>query len=68
MATHRKLFNESELIKIDTTKCVVLASGGPLMDVLCIEGDNALCRIHDEDKTEHLFPIACLCTLIPYQP
>ena len=63
---HREEFNEADLVKIDTSKCVVLASGGPLMDVLSVDDGEALCRWTDEEGKINAarFNTACLRRLI----
>ena len=58
------------MLQLETSNPVVLASGGPLMRVVCVEGDNALCGWRGEDGRQErfLFPIPCLRSLIPYRP
>ncbi len=52
----------NNLVKIDENVWnVVLASGGPLMKIICIEGENALC---EWDGGRAIFPTACLRRLI----
>lgn len=43
MKFHQRAFDPAELKKVDASGCVVLNSGGPLMQLECIEGDNAVC-------------------------
>lgn len=61
MGIHRKTFSDDELVRIDTSNCVVLNSGGPLMQLICIEGDNALVSW---DGERALLPVACLSKLV----
>lgn len=68
---HHRQCKLGDLTKIDETIwCYVLASGGPLMRVVCIEGDRALCEFHDsQDRNRRLYtPVACLRRLVPVTP
>ena len=63
MERHTGSFNRSDLVKVDESRCVILGSGGPLMDLICIEGENALCEFWDEDrksKVQMMFLTVCL--------
>ena len=73
---YRETFHESELVKVDESEFVVLASGGPLMDVLSVEDGKALCEWFDQDETNPggkyklnrgQFPVVCLRSLVPYK-
>ena len=58
-------FDDSDLIKLDTSDCVILNCGGPLLNLECFEGDNAIVSWDDEGKTmRRQLPIACLSRLV----
>lgn len=72
------------VIRISAPDMVMLSSGGPLMKVECVEGDQALCSwlayethygddgsiTYQDEPIEQrkLFPIICLRKLVPYYP
>lgn len=60
-------FNISDLEIVDESRSVVIASGGPIMDVVCVEGERMLCEWVDNDgeKQQCLFPIVVLRRMIP---
>jgi hypothetical protein len=58
-----ELFNPEELRKVDSEYCVVLASGGPLLKIICIEGDNAVVQVFDTGD-RHILPKSCLRKLV----
>jgi len=60
-------FDESALKLVSDKYNIVLNSGGPLMKIVTIEGDNALCSWNEgtAKDTIGLFPIACLSKLAP---
>lgn len=41
----------SGLVKVEYRRPCVLASGGPMMDVECVEGDYAVCRWWNDRDT-----------------
>lgn len=52
------VFNKNELTKLDERDYVILASGGPLMQILCeFDDGTALCDWPDGTA---IFPLACL--------
>ena len=60
---HQAAFKESELVKVPEPKQpVVLVSGGPVMDLVALEGENGVCEWEDNDNEQHrrLFPLVCL--------
>ena len=62
---YRDSFPASELERVDESAHVILASGGPLMKLVCFEGDSALCEWSDGDKTRRkLFPLVGLRQLM----
>ena len=74
----RRTFHQCDLVKVDTSEMVIHATGGPLMTVECIEGENAVCswEVWPPDWSpsnpvkgyEHrrLFPLRDLRRLTPY--
>ena len=62
----RKVFNVSELTPVNESNFVILASGGPLMEIESLENDKALCKWTDNEKIARaVFPIKCLRKLVP---
>jgi uncharacterized protein YodC (DUF2158 family) len=68
---NRDSFDVSDLEVVEMTGAtVVLASGGPLMKVECVEGDKAICSWEDEGGlvARRLLPRACLRSPAPPRP
>lgn len=61
---HAGRFDPADLSPVpDWPAPVVLASGGPVMNLVCVEGDNALCEwwgAGGRTLQRHLFPAASL--------
>jgi uncharacterized protein YodC (DUF2158 family) len=67
MGLHREEFDSDDLVKVDESNLVILASGGPLMRLVCIEGENALCHWEEGDvRRQSLFPLATLRRLVKF--
>jgi uncharacterized protein YodC (DUF2158 family) len=65
MEINRDSFDASELVKLNDDEHVILASGGPLMRIVCTEGDNVLCEWADNEKRrQKLFPAGVLRRLM----
>lgn len=61
----RRQFNAGDLTLIEETGHeVVLASGGPIMVLVAIEGDNGLCAMRHDKSKMNLFPLVCLRRLL----
>ena len=61
MEFQRDSFDPSELVKLNDDDYVILASGGPLLKVVCVEGDNLLCEWSENEKRrQKLFPAGAL--------
>lgn len=60
-------FVAADLVKVpDPARPVVLKSGGPIMSILTVEGDRALCEWAGDGETQRgLFPLACLYEVRP---
>lgn len=54
--------SSEDLIKVDLRDYVVLNSGGPLLKLECIEGDNA---VVSWEEGRRIIPVACLSRLVP---
>lgn len=67
MTLRRGKFNADDLQPVDTSRIVILNSGGPLLTVECVEGNNAICTWKN-DNGQHagraMFPVACLSRLV----
>jgi uncharacterized protein YodC (DUF2158 family) len=63
-------FKLDDLVKVDSSNLVVLASGGPLMTVVATEGHNCLCEWEGDDGTtqRHLFHYWVLRRMILFHP
>jgi uncharacterized protein YodC (DUF2158 family) len=61
-------FLMTDLVKVDTSRSVVLNSGGPLMDVLSVKDGITLCEWKtDAGKVARgRFDVRCLSRLVPY--
>lgn len=60
-----RLFKSHELVKIDTSRQVIFASGGPIMEAVATEGNKVLCEWnHDGVRERHLFPVTSLRRLV----
>lgn len=66
----RGAFDPHDLEKVDDSRTVTLASGGPQMVVVATEGDNCLCEWAADDGTvqRHLFPYWTLRRMIFFRP
>lgn len=65
-----EVFSEADLEPVKSpAKPVVLKSGGPIMDLVCFEGDNGVCEWEGQDGTNqrHLIPLVCLYRCLPYE-
>lgn len=63
----RGTFREEDLMLVDTSNCVVLNSGGPLMDIEAEEGDNLVCSWWTPEGNQRtLLPKACVSQLVQY--
>ena len=61
-------FDRSDLTRVPCPhrNPVVLKSGGPILDLLAVEGDNAICEwAEDGEKVRRIFPVACLYRCVP---
>jgi uncharacterized protein YodC (DUF2158 family) len=66
----RDAFPLDELVKVPAPKRpVVLKSGGPVMDLETVEGENALCSWYGADMklARAVFPLACLYECKPLE-
>lgn len=62
----RGVFWPDELVKLNPADYVVLNSGGPLLRLECIEGENAVVSWMDGDAEQRrMVPTACLSRLAP---
>lgn len=79
IAFQKRVFHADELERVDTSRMVILASGGPLMTIENIRtaGEfgvtpdaptEALCtRLNEDDETEdHWFDVRALRMLVPF--
>jgi uncharacterized protein YodC (DUF2158 family) len=66
----RDVFPAAGLRPVDTSRAVVLNSGGPLMDVLSVTDGSALCEWRGDDGKvgRGRFPVNCLSRLVPFSP
>ena len=61
MAFQSDSFDGADLVRLNDEDYVILASGGPLLKIICIEGDNALCEWPvDGKRRQKLFPAGAL--------
>lgn len=67
-SVNRDKFPADELVKVPApNRPVVLKSGGPVMDLETIDGDNGLCSWFDDEGkiSRAVFPLVCLYACIP---
>lgn len=67
MQRHTGVFKRSDLVKVDESRSVVHGSGGPAMQLICIEGENALCEFWDSERqatVQVLFLTICLRRMV----
>jgi uncharacterized protein YodC (DUF2158 family) len=63
VSLHRKSFSLDDLVRIPPPEHpVVLKSGGTLMNLVSVEGDNALCEWYEDNGklARAVFPLVCL--------
>lgn len=62
-------FRSRDLIKVDESKLVMLASGGPLMEIESITDGVAICFWHDDkgERKNATFPVVCLRKLVRFK-
>jgi hypothetical protein len=65
----RETVRASDLVKVTFVAPVVLNSGGDVMELVCIEGDNAIVEWENQsrEKKQRLIPVACLSRLVPLE-
>ena len=66
-----KTFNASELTLVpDTGREVIFGSGGPIMQLETVEGDQGLCSWRSEDGSHqrHLFALVMLRRIVRITP
>lgn len=70
MNIRRGTFNIDDLVRLPDRDYVVLASGGPLMWVVAIEGDQAVVEWSNASggTNRQLLPIVTLRSLVRYVP
>lgn len=69
MIFRRGEFKPEDLVLIQLpVRPVVIKSGGPIMNVVCVEGDNVLCEWDNDGKKEQgLIGAACLYACVPFE-